>query len=180
MKFNHYGLKVHRLILRLKVAFRLKPTESDDWKSRALTESHSTLKSSSWWLECLSCCSRYSWIISSVTCPELKAAYPMAQKCFPQYCLPNCGNSSWIFLEERPFSLLTISLTDIFGGYDTYKCTWSLLTRPLIISTLFASHTWRIISRVRYPTSLVSTLYRYLVIQIRWTLRSWTVCQEVL
>src|ERR687896_237677 len=59
----------------------------------------------------------------------------MAQKCRPQYCFRNCGNSCWRMREVRPLSRLTKSDSAVLGGYSISMWTWSLLTTPLSIRT---------------------------------------------
>lgn len=43
--------------------------------------------------------------------PVLHAPYPIAQKCRPQYSFSRCGNSCSSFLDVRPLSRFTSSLT---------------------------------------------------------------------
>ena len=109
-------------------------------------------------------CSKYCCTISSVMFPLLQHPYHTAQKCRPQYFFFNSGNSSCILLDERPFSIFTISLTLNFGGYSMCMWTCSLLTNPFNILTSNASHICFIKSLHRFWTSPSNTWYRYFVI----------------
>ena len=113
-------------------------------------------------------CSRYSRIISLVSSPAVTQKYPRAQKCLPQYRFLRWGNSWRIIWELRPLIRRIISEGEMLGGADTNMCTWSLLITPRRIWISNWVHVWRISSRIRRPTSPVSTWYRYFVTHTKW------------
>ena len=95
----------------------------------------------------------YSATTSSVTFPLLQQKYPRAHRCRPQNSFRNGANSRSILYAVFPFSRCTSRLIVTCGGIDTSRCTWSLLTCPLMISTSDAPQISRIRSRTRDPTA---------------------------
>src|SRR3989344_2451680 len=117
----------------------------------------------------------YCMIISSVMAPEVVAKYPRLQKWRPQNCLLSFGFSMRSFRDVLPLINCAILDTEICGGIEMNRWTWSEDTWPRMICTFSVRQISRTKSRRRWPRRPVRTGLRYLVVQTRWYLRSKTV-----
>ncbi len=63
---------------------------------------------------------------------------------------------------------------------DTSRCTWSLDTCPLMISTSFVRQISRINSLVRLAISPLNTFFRYFVTHTKWICRLYFAWDDVL